>query len=104
MPVTIVSTTTKPEGTTWFIHTSNQEIIRQEMFEHKLWVESFPGFVSRTPEETQSEHVKKQTLVFETEEAYNNFIEARNNQPFWQNRKAYNEQFGIVTVTEVTVS
>jgi len=103
MTITVVNTTTKPEGTFWYINDIDPAHV-QIANDHKQWVNNFPGLISKTPDQTESPNVKKQTLVFETEEAYNRFLDERNNKEFWVTRKAYNDTNGIITETEIIVN
>ena len=98
MTFIVIHTTTKPAEANWFTDTNPDHFAAATA--HREWLHTSPGLVSRIQDDTGDANVKKVTLMFETEEAYNNFVIERSNQEFWLTRKSYNDANGIITQTE----
>jgi hypothetical protein len=101
MPVTVISTTHKPPGTTWFGQSSPENnavslLIRE-------WVDSLPGLVSRGGDFID-EDTHRQTMIFDTIENYANYISQRADNPHFQQRKDYNQSTGIYIETDDTIT
>lgn len=98
MPITIQSTTIKPEGTAWFSDVSPANLAT--MLEYKAWLNTLPGFISSGKESSPDANTRIQTLVFETVEDYAKFVNQRVTNASWLARKQYSElhEFQIETV------
>jgi antibiotic biosynthesis monooxygenase (ABM) superfamily enzyme len=101
MPITIKSTTIKPEGVAWFACVSPENLAI--MLEYKAWMSSLPGFISSGQESSPDANTRIQVLVFETVEDYAKFVNQRVTNAGWKARKQYVElhQFQIETVETI---
>lgn len=101
MPITIKSTTIKPEGTAWFSDVSPENLAT--MLEYKAWLQTLPGFISSGKESSPDVNTRIQNLVFETVEDYARFVNQRVTNTGWQARKQYSELHGFQIETVETI-
>ena len=102
MPIKLTITTTKPAGVTFFRQSSPENRVKMDAIND--WTAQQPGYVSsdniRIDENTTIQH-----LVFDTQENFAAFNEARRQLPDFVARLEYNVTNGIVSERiEETVS
>jgi antibiotic biosynthesis monooxygenase (ABM) superfamily enzyme len=101
LTVTVTITTIKPDGTVWFLDSSDEN--RQAVDRIKAWTESQPGFISYDVVDTDV-NTKAMTFKFDSVKNYFDWFSLRNELPEQIARAAYNNANGITSTKSETVS
>jgi hypothetical protein len=88
-----IVTTTKPADVAW-MHLAMPHWAEQ----YKAWMESFPGFISKSGRELDHS-TWENTFVFESEEAWKSFNKEKLSFEFFKEISSYNKSRGITTTT-----
>ena len=91
MACIIYVTTTKSANKTW-----NHHSLSAQYEQYNIWLEKFPGFVSKSGREVD-QNTWENTFIFESREAWDNFIKAKANLDWWKDIVKYNADNGIVS-------
>jgi heme-degrading monooxygenase HmoA len=101
MLVTLTVITTKPEGTAWFVNSSEEN--RQIVSTINSWTRSQPGFISQNTVDSDV-NTKVMTFQWDSVENYANWFSLRTKLPEQIIRAAYNKANGITHVSNETLS
>jgi hypothetical protein len=100
MPIAMIITSVKPEGTSFF-NEAHPEHTAETQAEYD-WIASLPGFVTFTKEFPDA-NTSIRTLVWDTPENYANFLGLREDRPHFTKRNEYNAVTGITFAMTETV-
>jgi heme-degrading monooxygenase HmoA len=101
MAITLQTITIKPADKLWYGQVSAENKTKAQ--EHDAWVESQPGFVSHTLEDT-SENTRTYTIVFDTLENYTSWATSRVARAIFTERSTHNQTNGFSQTSTETIT